>query len=73
MAFDAFAHIIFGLMIQCYRIAFSVGLDEKNFQIVYFLRTFEILRCIYKEKPTFKTRMLKVNQYPLSDIDVIKS
>nr|DAI27854.1 MAG TPA: hypothetical protein [Caudoviricetes sp.] len=37
------------------------------------MRTFEIFRRIYKEKPTFKTRMLKVNQYPLSDIDVIKS
>nr|DAI27853.1 MAG TPA: hypothetical protein [Caudoviricetes sp.] len=29
MAFDAFAHIIFGLMIQCYRIAFSFGFDKK--------------------------------------------
>lgn len=39
-----------GLMIQCYRIAFSFGLDEKIYKSYIFLRTFDFFRRIYKEK-----------------------
>lgn len=62
-----------GLMIQCYRIAFSVGLDEKISKWYIFCVLLRFFDVYIKKKPTFKTRMLKVNQYPLSDIDVIKS